>query len=395
MSNNYVNKYADFISQENLKESKKTMSKDYIATLEDPKDKVDEKDLEALGHVHEAELAAAEAELEEAFADIHEAISNSLLEDYDVSDITEEEFDDYVLDVIAEMVENSDELLESEDLQENAGLAVLKLLARLKNSKAYAWLRDDSLWPVDRSGFGLRPPAWLRPKPPRSTSKKITADKKSRKEVSDKDITEEEFDDYVLDVIAEMVENSDELLESEDLQENAGLAVLKLLAKAFKAPIEANEFRKEVSDKIGKMAADKLRMTPAAAGAGVAIGREIDKQEIDKKINKKSKGPHTEEYGDDAPKAKRGRPSKDEGDVEHPFQQVRTAHTKGRVQGDHIRITHPSTNANKMIHKDDVKAYYNKYVNSQKPAQKEQCTSDFLAKHFGAGMTRAQMLKHY
>ena len=148
------------------------MSKDDIATLEDPKDKVDEKDLEALGHVHEAELAAAEAELEEAFADIHEAISNSLLEDYDVSDITEEEFDDYVLDVIAEMVENSDELLESEDLQENAGLAVLKLLARLKNSKAYAWLRDDSLWPVDRSGFGLRPPAWLRPKPPRSTSKK-------------------------------------------------------------------------------------------------------------------------------------------------------------------------------------------------------------------------------
>ena len=133
MSNNYVNKYADFISQENLKESKKTMSKDYIATLEDPKDKVDEKDLEALGHVHEAELAAAEAELEEAFADIHEAISNSLLEDYDVSDITEEEFDDYVLDVIAEMVENSDELLESEDLQENAGLAVLRFLARKIN----------------------------------------------------------------------------------------------------------------------------------------------------------------------------------------------------------------------------------------------------------------------
>jgi len=191
------------------------------------------------------------------------------------------------------------------------------------------------------------------------------------------------------------VENSDELLESEDLQENAGLAVLKLLAKAFKAPIAANKFRKEVSDKIGKMAADKLKLTPAAAGAGVSIGREIDKQEIDKEINKKSKGPHTEEYGDDAPKAKRGRPSKDEGDVEHPFQQVRTAHTKGRVQGDHIRITHPSTNANKMIHKDDVKAYYNKYVNSQKPAQKEQCTSDFLAKHFGAEMTRAQMLKHY
>ena len=282
MSNNYVNKYADFISQENLKGSKKTMSKDDIATLE------------ALGHVHEAELAAAETELEEAFADIHEAISNSLLEDYDVSDITEEE-----------------------------------------------------------------------------------------------------FDDYVLDVIAEMVENSDELLESEDLQENAGLAVLRFLAKAFKAPIAANKFRKEVSDKIGKMAADKLKLTPAALGVGVSIGREIDKREIDKKINKKSKGPHTEEYGDDAPKAKRGRPSKDEGDVEHPFQQVRTAHTKGRVQGDHIRITHPSTNANKMIHKDDVKAYYNKYVNSQKPAQKEQCTSDFLAKHFGAGMTRAQMLKHY
>jgi len=283
MSNNYVNKYADFISQENLKESKKTMSKDDIKAT-----------LEALGHVHEAELAAAEAELEEAFADIHEAISNSLLEDYDVSDITEEE-----------------------------------------------------------------------------------------------------FDDYVLDVIAEMVENSDELLESEDLQENAGLAVLRFLAKAFKAPIAANKFRKEVSDKIGKMAADKLKLTPAALGVGVSIGREIDKREIDKKINKKSKGPHTEEYGDDAPKAKRGRPSKDEGDVEHPFQQVRTAHTKGRVQGDHIRITHPSTNANKMIHKDDVKAYYNKYVNSQKPAQKEQCTSDFLAKHFGAEMTRAQMLKHY
>ena len=114
MSNNYVNKYADFINGHHKVCGK--CKKSYGGGCQCELD-------EALGHVHEAEL-------EEAFADIHEAISNSLLEDYDVSDITEEEFDDYVLDVIAEMVENSDELLESEDLQENAGLEVLKLLAK-------------------------------------------------------------------------------------------------------------------------------------------------------------------------------------------------------------------------------------------------------------------------
>jgi len=341
MSNNYVNKYADFINGHHKVCGK--CKKSYGGGCQCELD-------EALGHVHEAEL-------EEAFADIHEAISNSLLEDYDVSDITEEEFDDYVLDVIAEMVENSDELLESEDLQENAGLAVLRFLARKIN------------------------PGRL------STSKKITAVKtpkrdwrELKREKAKRDAREREKNAIVRKHDREKAKRDARFYRAQDL-------------RGVNTPTRADAI-KTTTEQLRQL--KKLRkLSPRGEALTSKLEQELKALKAPRPSFWQQLKDLNEEYGDDAPKAKRGRPSKDEGDVEHPFQQVRTAHTKGRVQGDHIRITHPSTNANKMIHKDDVKAYYNKYVNSQKPAQKEQCTSDFLAKHFGAEMTRAQMLKHY